>query len=109
MNGDPEAERAFQRLAAQFLADPSVSQGTGFGTNPGLRIGGKIFAMLVRGELVAKLPKDRVDQLVAAGVGSPFDAGKGRPMKEWISVPARHSRRWKHLADEALAFISRGQ
>jgi TfoX/Sxy family transcriptional regulator of competence genes len=84
-----------------------VSEGTGFGSTPGLRVGGKIFAMLARGQLVAKLPKDRVDELVESGVGSRFDAGKGRPMKEWVSVPIRHQRRWTQLAEEALAFVIR--
>jgi TfoX/Sxy family transcriptional regulator of competence genes len=82
-----------------------VTAGTGFGTNPGLRVSGKIFAMLVGGELVVKLPKDRVDELVEAGVARPFDAGKGRPMKEWASVAANASRRWKGLVEEAKVFV----
>jgi hypothetical protein len=51
------AEQRFEQLAAGFLADPEVAEGTGFGSAPGLRVKGKIFAMLVKGELVAKLPK----------------------------------------------------
>ena len=82
-----------------------MTTGTGFGTNPGLRVSGKIFAMLVRGELVVKLPMDRVDELVEAGVARRFDAGKGRPMKEWASVPANASRRWKGLVEEAKVFV----
>jgi hypothetical protein len=105
MSPDPQAKRSFEQLAARFRDDPRVSEGTGFGTNPGLKVGGKIFAMLVRGQLVVKLPAGRVDQLVASGTGSRFDAGKGRPMKEWVSVPAGQRRRWKRLADEAFEFV----
>lgn len=61
----------FRKIRHRFLADPDVSQGTGFGTTPGLRVGTEIFAMLGRdGELVVKLPKGRVDRLVASGLGA---------------------------------------
>ncbi len=102
-----ESGQRFERLAARFLADPAVSRGTGFGSNPGLRVGGKIFAMLGRGgELVVKLPKERVDGLVASGVGQRFDPRHdGRLMKEWVTVPAKHAGHWEGLADEALAFV----
>ncbi|CAN5246161.1 hypothetical protein BH20ACT24_BH20ACT24_04300 [soil metagenome] len=100
--GDPE--ELFESLAVALLAEPAVSQGTGFGKSPGLRVGGKVFAMLVRGELVAKLPRERVDQLVVSGSAAPFDPGHGRVMKEWVSTPARHGSQWKQLADEALQF-----
>ena len=81
-------EQLWAPIAKDQLAKRAVTSGTGFGTNEGLRVSGKVFAMLVRGELVVKLPKDRVDELVDAGAARRFDAGKGRPMKEWASVPA---------------------
>lgn len=100
-----KVEMLFGRLASRFLTDPAVSEGTGFGSNPGLRVKGKIFAMLVNGELVLKLPKERVDQLVASGSGARFDPGHGRVMKEWVTVPAGKGRLWGRLADEALQFV----
>ena len=99
------SEQIWEPIAKQQRTGRDVTTGTGFGTNPGLRVSGKIFAMLVRGELVVKLPKDRVDELVEAGVARRFDAGKGRPMKEWASVPANASRRWKGLVEEAKVFV----
>lgn len=51
--------------------------GTGFGRSEGLRVSGRIFAMLVKGELVVKLPKGRVDELTASGVGHRSDPGHG--------------------------------
>jgi hypothetical protein len=50
--------------------------GSGFGRRA-LRWEKKIFAMLVRGRLVVKLPAPRVDALVAGGGGVRFDANKG--------------------------------
>ena len=100
-----DAEEVFERLARRFRAEPAVSQGTGFGSSPGLRVRGRIFAMLAANGLVVKLPKDRVDQLVASGVGSRFDPGHGRVMKEWLNVPEGQTGDWEHLTAEAYAFV----
>ena len=105
---DPErAERLFERVAARMVSDPAVSRGTGFGSNPGLRVRGKIFAMLsAKGELVVKLPKERVDELVGSGAGARFDPRRdGRLMKEWVTIPIRNGRRWERLVEEALGFV----
>jgi hypothetical protein len=102
---DAQAERRFEQLAVQFLADPTVTQGTGFGSSPGLRTSGKIFTMLVKGELVVKLPKAHVDQLVASGTGGQFDPGHGRLMKEWATVALDSTESWERLAAEALQFV----
>ena len=101
------AEESFATIADRLLREPFVEQGTGFGSNPGLRVRGKIFAMLVRGELVLKLPADRCEFLVAADAARPFDGGKGRPMREWVSVSDEVEPDWLRLAREALAFVGR--
>jgi TfoX/Sxy family transcriptional regulator of competence genes len=74
----------------------------------GLRVKGKIFAMLVRGKLVVKLPKARVDALVSAGKGDRFDPGHGRLMKEWVSVD-EGSANWIELAKDAHRFVKNGK
>ncbi len=81
-----------------------MTEGTGFGAMPGLRAGGKIFAMLHEGELVAKLPADRCAALVAAGGARPFEIGRRR-MREWVSVEPDGPHDWAALAREALAFV----
>ncbi len=60
--------------------------------------------MFVRGQLVVKLPRKRVDELVAEGHGVRFDANKGTPMKEWFSLDPESDLAWPPLAREALAF-----
>ncbi len=103
-----EAEELFEQLAEGLLADPEVSRGTGFGSSPGFRVGSKIFAMLGgTGErLVVKLPRQRVEQLVAAGTGERFDPRHdGRLMKEWVTVPVQHRGDWEQLVSEALRFV----
>ena len=77
--------------------------GSGFGRGS-LKYQGKIFAMLVRGQLVVKLPETRVAELITAGEGAAFDANKGAPMREWLSVDPRSRLDWLSLATEALDF-----
>ena len=77
--------------------------GSGFGRNS-VRFSGKIFAMLVRGRLVVKIPAARVSELVARGEGARFDANKGTPMKEWFSLDPESELDWLPLAREALDF-----
>jgi hypothetical protein len=77
----------------------------GFGSRGQLKVDGQIFAMLVRGELVVKLPRDRVDELVDAGQGRRFDAGKGRPMREWFALAPTARQAWTPLAQEAFDFV----
>jgi hypothetical protein len=77
--------------------------GSGFGRSS-LRYHGKIFAMLVRGRLVLKLPADRVTALIARGDGLAFDANTGTPMREWFSLDPGSGLDWLTLATEALEF-----
>lgn len=98
------AEKRFAYIAERELGTSDVTGGTGFGRSQGLRISGKIFAMLVDGELVVKLPRNRVEELSASGIGHPFDPGHGRLMKEWVVVSTRAGRRWPALVDEAREF-----
>jgi hypothetical protein len=99
-------ERRWHAIANSQLAKRGVTRGTGFGRSEGLRVSGKIFAMLVREELVVKLPRARVEELVAAGLGETFDPGHGRIMKEWISLEPSTSRRWRSLVAEAHDFVA---
>lgn len=87
------------------VTPPGAGPGRGFGSTA-LRVHNKIFAMLVRGRLVVKLPKDRVDALVADGAGIRFDANKGTPMKEWLSLSPASEMAWLPLATEALDFVA---
>jgi hypothetical protein len=101
-------EERFEELVAAFALEPHITppEGSrGFGSHA-LRVRGKIFAMVVRGHLVVKLPKARVDELVDTGDGIRFDANKGKPMKEWLSLDAHSAVDWEPLAREALAFVT---
>ena len=99
-------EQRYEDLIEEFLGEDGVLPppgGSGFGRGA-IRYRRKIFAMFVRGQLVLKLPRNRVDQLVAEGHGARFDANKGTPMKEWFSLDPESQMAWPPLAREALGF-----
>jgi hypothetical protein len=101
-------EGRYADLVAQFAGRQgitNISEGKGFGSSGQLKVGGRIFAMLVRGELVLKLPRPRIDELVEHGEGIRFDAGKGKPMREWFVLSPTSKKRWLPLAEEALEFV----
>jgi hypothetical protein len=102
-----DATTAFDRIAERYLPLPGVTEGTGFGGNAGLRAGGKIFAMIVRGALVVKLPRERVDALVGTSTAERFSPGAERVMKEWVSVGVEDLGEWEGLVAEAFAFVRR--
>jgi hypothetical protein len=89
------------------VVPPGAPGSRGFGASA-LKVGGSIFAMLSGGRLALKLPRQRVAALIAEGTGRPFDAGKGTPMKEWVSVVPGDDATWLALAREALAFVASG-
>jgi len=94
-------------VAAAFSGERRVSRRRMFSSDSALSVDGRIFAMLVRGRFVAKLPRDRVDALVRAGTGERFDPGHGRLMKEWIAVPPGPAD-WVALAKEAFRWVRTG-
>ncbi len=89
------------------VAPPDPSR-RGFGADA-LTVNGSIFAMVRDGALVVKLPAARVRALLASGDGAPFDAGRGRPMKEWVAVAAVDPGAWQALAEEARVFVGAGR
>ncbi len=84
---------------------PDIESGRMFGS-AGLKIAGKTFAMVVKGELVIKLPGARVDELTASGIGRRFDPGHGRLMKEWLSLIPSDPTACRELMGEALDYVA---
>jgi hypothetical protein len=105
-----ETQRHFSAIASALAGEPNVSVGSsgkkGFGASA-LQVGGKIFAMVSsNGSFVVKLPRHRVEELEAEGVGHRYDPGHGRLMKEWLSLGTASSKDWLALAREALRFVA---
>jgi hypothetical protein len=98
------ADAAFADISVRLLGEPGVDEGTGFGKNPGLRVNGKIFAMIVRGDLVVKLPADTCAQLVEQGRSTYFVVGK-KEMREWVNAGSVPADDWPGLVTQALEFV----
>ena len=106
-------EERFATIVEALLSHPDVTPPSdepqskkGFGSSA-LRIHNKIFAMLVRDRLVVKLPRPRVDALIASGDGERFDPRHdGRLMIEWLSLEPTSEEEWLPLAREAMEFVA---
>jgi hypothetical protein len=102
-------DELFWRLAAKLtLEDPRIVEGT-IMNGRCLRVGREFLALVDYKDsgLVVKLPRARVDELIASGVGKPF-APAGRVFREWVSVPTPNARRWEALLREGVAFATEG-
>ena len=56
---------------------------------------------------MVKLPAERVTELIASGKGHAFDAGKGRPMKEWVGLSPADETACAAYMREARKFVAR--
>src|SRR5260370_42637169 len=91
----------FGEASAPALAYGDVAAGTMMGL-PCLRVSGAFFASCDHrsGDLIVKLPRHRVEQLIAAGAGKPF-APPGPTLREWVPVGRRAPGPWPGLIHEA--------
>ena len=99
-------DELFWDLAAELIAGDRATEGELMRSRC-LRVNGEFLAMAEyrTGDLVVKLPRDRVDALVGSGVGLPFAPAK-KVFREWVQVPGRDEALWRTLMDEGLVFVS---
>ena len=96
----------FDRVSERLLGEDAELERTRMFSSEGLKTAGKFFAMVSRGELVVKLPRERVDELVAAGAGHRFDPGHGRLMKEWVALRPADEEACTAYVTEARRFVA---
>ncbi len=101
-----DAKGEFEKIAGTLLSVPFVTCKSMFGL-PSLFVSGRVFASLDGEEMVFKLPAVSLNQALSLPGAHRFDPmGRGRMMKEWISVPRQHASRWEELAQSALAYVA---
>ena len=103
-----DTETLFWQLADELQAqDGRVVEGTIMNSRC-LRVGKEFLALVdYKGSgLVVKLPRGRVDALIAEGSGHPF-APANRVFREWVSIPTPDREAWKALLEEGIAFVGK--
>jgi hypothetical protein len=103
MPADPRAE--YDAIGAELTATSPTVAGAMFGM-PILKQGGKAFAGFYKGAMAFKLGAPQHGEALALPGAHLFDPGMGRPMKEWVVVPAEQAARWADLARAAQGYVT---
>jgi len=104
MSTDAVADTMFWDLAAPLLARDDTEEGRIMSSRC-LRRNGDFVAMVARtGQLVVKLPAERVSELIGQGVGESF-APAGKVFKEWLAVAGQDEPTWEQLLVESHTWI----
>lgn len=101
---DLDTQAIYDKVAAELMTSPTVRAGKMFGV-PCLLNNGKVFAGYYKGTMIFKLKTLAHTEALSLDGAKLFDpSGRGRPMKEWVQVPAEHEDRWLEFGQEALLY-----
>jgi hypothetical protein len=95
----PETAIEYEKLVKSLADGEDVIAGQMFG-KPCLKVGGKAFVAHQQLE-----GAHHAEALGLAGAALWDPSGKGRPMKEWVALPATASGKFKTLAKAALEYV----
>jgi hypothetical protein len=95
----------WEELVAEVTARFPLHESKMFGMPCLKRENGKVVAGHWKdGALTVKLVDEAQREAALALPGATlFDPGMGRPMREWVLVPAAHSGEWPRLVDQAMS------
>ena len=97
-----EGRERYEAIAQSLVAGAGASTAKMMGM-PILKKDGKAFAGYASGSMTFKLRgQTHGDALQLPGARLFDPSGMGRPMKEWVEVPASASEHWERLARAAL-------
>jgi len=74
--------------------------------SPGLKTAGRFYGFATIEDLVVKLPASRVAELIDSGRGLPCSPRPGRPMREWVRLPALDEESCLAYLLEARTFVA---
>ena len=102
-----DGHAAFWDVAERFLGSGRLIEGTMMGMQCLRAASNDQFVATVHrttGNLVVKLPQQRVAELIDAGEGLAFAPAK-KVFKEWVAIPHFDEARWTALIEESVAFV----
>ncbi|MBI3509899.1 MAG: hypothetical protein HY064_04495 [Bacteroidetes bacterium] len=94
-------EKLFREIGTNLKG---VAMGQMFGM-PIIKVNGKALAGLHGKAMVFKLTGETHASALKLKGAQLFEPMKGRPMKEWVVLPATHNNRWEEFAKSALAYV----
>jgi hypothetical protein len=99
-------EERFWQIASELQEEDDRIEVGRIMSSKCLRVGKEFLALYddKRDGVVIKLPKERVQELIAAGTGESF-APAGRVFKEWVLVDEAGRRRWRSLLLAGVEFV----
>jgi len=101
-----EAQKEYDHLVDMMTAGGEAKASKMFGMPCLKNEKGKAFAGFFQGEATFKLPPDAIQPWLKQTGAKLFDPGMGRPMKEWLQLPAEYANAWPELAREALNYVN---
>src|SRR5437867_10735310 len=100
------AEQKYDLIADDLATRPNVARAKMFGM-PVVKVNGNAFMGYFKDSMTFKLTGNaHADALKLRGARLFDPSNMGRPMKEWVQVPATHASKWKQLAQRALKYVS---
>ena len=100
------AEKQFEQLTKHLTENKDVIPSQMFGKQC-LKVKGKAFLALHQKSLVFKLTGDAHKKALSQKGAVLWDpSGKGRPMKEWVAIPAENLSNSNVLANHALGYVA---
>lgn len=99
------ANQEYEQLVQRFAEAPNIAAGQMFG-KPCIKVNGKAFIAQHKESIVFKLSGQSHAKALARPGAILWDpSGKGRPMKEWVAVPASECAIFHTLADASFAYL----
>ena len=100
-----DVETEYEALVKLLTKTAGVTASQMFG-KPCLKINGKAFVAQHLKTIVFKLRSPQHEKASALKGAKSWDpSGKGRPMKEWVAIPATENRSFRAFANAALEYV----
>jgi hypothetical protein len=96
-----DAAEPFGCFVEELLSDPAVTR-TDRPGRASLRVDGRVFATDYEGYLILRLPRERADAVIAAGLARRLDPGHDSLLNEWLVLEPSAEESCGPLAREAL-------